>query len=98
MFSSESEVVEGSGDEAVEPDSQAFDESVNPHAEEEESAADDIQEGVMLVDWVMCNTHAFAVNHVKMVQEWQHLDGSSPRTCLASLASSRCAQIGTFRC
>ena len=50
MFSSESEVVEGSGDEAVEPDSQAFDESVNPHAEEEESAADDIQEAVMLVD------------------------------------------------
>ena len=53
MFSSESEVDEDSGDEAFEADSQAFDESVNPHAEEEEeeeSAADDIQEGVMLVD------------------------------------------------
>ena len=50
MISSESEVDEDSGDEAFEADSQAFDESVNPHAEEEESAADDIQEGVMLVD------------------------------------------------
>ena len=50
MFSSESEDDEDCGDEAFEADSQAFDEGVNPHAEEEESAADEIQEGVMLVD------------------------------------------------
>ena len=50
MFSSESEDDEDSGNEAFEADSRAFDESVNPHAEEEESAADDIQEGVMPVD------------------------------------------------
>ena len=50
MFSSESEDDDDSGDEAFEADSQAFDESVNPNAEEEESAADDLQEGVMLVD------------------------------------------------
>ena len=50
MFSSDSEVDEDSGDEAFEADSQAFDESVNPHAEEQKSAADDIQERVMLVD------------------------------------------------
>ena len=33
-----------------EADRQAFDESVNPHAEEEESAADGIREGVVLVE------------------------------------------------
>ena len=50
MFSSELEDDEDSGNEGFEANSQAFDESVNPHAEEEGSAADDIQEGVMLVD------------------------------------------------
>ena len=50
MFSSESEPEPDSGDEEYHADSRAFARAANPDAEVEESAADEIQEGVDLVD------------------------------------------------
>ena len=46
MFSSDSEDEEDSGDEEYDADGQAYAEGVNPHAEVEETAADELQEGL----------------------------------------------------